>query len=64
MLINCVAYQDGRKLGDLLVEKGALTGDQLQEALRQQVGLVVQELCRWAQCQRTRIRPTRGWRRC
>jgi hypothetical protein len=38
---------DGRKLGDLLVEKGALTADQLQEALRQQVGLVVQELCRW-----------------
>ena len=38
---------DGRKLGDLLVEAGALTGDQLQEALRQQAGLVVQELCRW-----------------
>ena len=38
---------DGRKLGDLLVEAGALTEDQLQTALRQQAGLVVQELCRW-----------------
>jgi hypothetical protein len=38
---------DGRKLGDLLVEEGALSEDQLQEALRQQTGLVVQELCRW-----------------
>ena len=38
---------DGRKLGDLLVEAGAISEDQLQEALRQQTGLVVQELCRW-----------------
>jgi hypothetical protein len=36
-----------RKLGDLLVEAGAITGEQLGEALRQQTGLVVQELCRW-----------------
>lgn len=38
---------DGRKLGDILVETGAITEAQLQEALRQQTGLVVQELCRW-----------------
>jgi hypothetical protein len=38
---------DGRKLGDLLVEAGAITGAQLEEAVRQQTGLVVQELCRW-----------------
>ncbi len=38
---------DGRKLGDLLVEAGAISEAQLQEALRQQTGLVVQELCRW-----------------
>jgi hypothetical protein len=38
---------EGRKLGDLLVETGAITEAQLQEALRQQTGLVVQELCRW-----------------
>ena len=38
---------DGRKLGDILVEAGAISEDQLQEALRQQTGLVVQELCRW-----------------
>jgi hypothetical protein len=38
---------DGRKLGDILVEAGAISEDQLQEALRQQIGLVVQELCRW-----------------
>ncbi|HSD66462.1 MAG TPA: DUF4388 domain-containing protein, partial [Vicinamibacteria bacterium] len=38
---------EGRKLGDFLVEMGAITGAQLQEALRQQTGLVVQELCRW-----------------
>ena len=38
---------DGRKLGDILVEAGAISGDQLQLALRQQAGLVVQELCRW-----------------
>ena len=38
---------DGRKLGALLVETGAISETQLQEALRQQTGLVVQELCRW-----------------
>ena len=38
---------DGRKLGDLLVEAGAISRDQLLEALHQQTGLVVQELCRW-----------------
>ena len=38
---------DGRKLGDILVEAGAISEDQLQDALRQQAGLVVQELCRW-----------------
>jgi len=38
---------DGRRLGALLVEAGALTEAQLQGALRQQTGLVVQELCRW-----------------
>lgn len=38
---------DGRKLGTLLVEAGAISEAQLEEALRQQTGLVVQELCRW-----------------
>ncbi len=38
---------DGRKLGEFLVEAGAITEGQLQDALRQQTGLVVQELCRW-----------------
>jgi len=38
---------DGRRLGDLLVEGGAISEAQLQEALKQQTGLVVQELCRW-----------------
>jgi hypothetical protein len=38
---------DGRKLGDLLVDAGAISEDQLQTALRQQTGLVVQEFCRW-----------------
>jgi hypothetical protein len=38
---------DGRKLGDILVEMGAISAAQLDEALRQQTGLVVQELCRW-----------------
>ena len=41
------ASADGRKLGDFLVEAGAISETQLQEALRQQTGLVVQELCRW-----------------
>ena len=38
---------DGRRLGALLVESGAINEAQLQEALKQQTGLVVQELCRW-----------------
>lgn len=38
---------DGRRLGDFLVEAGAIAEAPLQEALRQQTGLVVQELCRW-----------------
>jgi hypothetical protein len=38
---------DGRKLGEFLVEAGVITEGQLQDALRQQAGLVVQELCRW-----------------
>jgi hypothetical protein len=41
------AAPDGHKLGDILVGAGAITEGQLQEALRQQTGLVVQELCRW-----------------
>jgi hypothetical protein len=36
-----------RKLGEVLVETGAISEAQLEEALRQQTGLVVQELCRW-----------------
>jgi hypothetical protein len=38
---------DGRKLGAILVETGTLGEDALHEALAQQIGLVVQELCRW-----------------
>lgn len=38
---------EGRKLGEVLVETGAISHGQLEEALRQQTGLVVQELCRW-----------------
>ena len=38
---------DGRRLGTLLVESGAISEAQLLEALQQQTGLVVQELCRW-----------------
>jgi hypothetical protein len=38
---------DGRKLGHILIEAGTISEDQLQDALRQQAGLVVQELCRW-----------------
>jgi hypothetical protein len=41
------ASAEGRRLGAFLVETGAISEAQLQEALRQQVGLVVQELCRW-----------------
>jgi hypothetical protein len=38
---------DGRRLGDLLVASGAISEAQLQDALKQQTGLVVHELCRW-----------------
>jgi hypothetical protein len=38
---------DGRKLGAILVETGAIGEEALHEALAQQIGLVVQELCRW-----------------
>jgi hypothetical protein len=38
---------DGKRLGALLVESGALTEAQLQDALKHQTGQVVQELCRW-----------------
>jgi hypothetical protein len=41
------ASAEGRRLGAFLVETGAISEAQLQEALRQQVGLVVHELCRW-----------------
>jgi hypothetical protein len=38
---------DGRRLGALLVESGAISEAQLQDALKHQTGLVVHELCRW-----------------
>jgi len=38
---------DGQRLGALLVASAAISDAQLQEALKQQTGLVVQELCRW-----------------
>ena len=38
---------DGRKLGAILVEQGVLGEAQLDEVLRQQTALVVQELCGW-----------------
>jgi hypothetical protein len=41
------ASAEGRRLGAFLVETGAVSEAQLQEALRQQAGLVIQELCRW-----------------
>jgi hypothetical protein len=41
------AAADGKRLGALLVESGALSEEQLQDALKHQTGLVVQELCRW-----------------
>jgi hypothetical protein len=41
------ASPEGRRIGDLLVERGSLTDAQLQDTLKQQTGLVVQELCRW-----------------
>jgi hypothetical protein len=37
----------GQKLGGLLVAGGSLTEAQLQDVLRQQIGFVIQELCRW-----------------
>jgi hypothetical protein len=36
-----------KKLGAFLVSGGSLTEAQLQDVLRQQTGLVIQELCRW-----------------
>jgi hypothetical protein len=41
------ATADAKRLGALLVESGALKEEQLQEVVRLQTGLVVQELCRW-----------------
>lgn len=41
------AAGDDRKLGLILVEMGSLTETQLQDVIKQQTGLVVQELCRW-----------------
>ncbi len=41
------AAADGRRLGAILVESGAISEAQLEDALKQQTGLVVQELCRW-----------------
>jgi hypothetical protein len=41
------AAGDDRKLGHILVEMGSLTEAQLQDVIKQQTGLVVQELCRW-----------------
>lgn len=38
---------DGRKLGTMLVEAAVISEEQLQEVLRQQIELVVHELCRW-----------------
>jgi len=38
---------DGRKLGAILVETGTIGEEALHEALAQQIGLVVQEMCRW-----------------
>jgi hypothetical protein len=38
---------DGHRLGHYLLAMGRLTEAQLQDVLRQQTGLVVQELCRW-----------------
>jgi hypothetical protein len=38
---------DGSKLGAILVEQGVLGETQLDEVLRQQTALVVQELCGW-----------------
>jgi Domain of unknown function (DUF4388) len=38
---------DGRKLGAMLVEAGVISEAQRQDVLRQQIGLVVHELCKW-----------------
>lgn len=38
---------DGRRLGAILVETGAIGEEALREALTQQIGLVIQEMCRW-----------------
>jgi hypothetical protein len=38
---------DDRKLGHILVEMGSLTDTQLQDVIKHQTGLVVQEMCRW-----------------
>jgi hypothetical protein len=38
---------DEPRLGEVLVETGAISEAQLEEALQQQTGLVVHELCRW-----------------
>ena len=38
---------DGRRLGAILVEMGALREAELADALAQQTGLVIHELCRW-----------------
>jgi len=41
------ASGDDRKLGFILMEMGSLTETQLKDVLKQQTGLVVQELCGW-----------------
>lgn len=41
------AVADGRKLGAILVERGALAEAELQDVLRQQLSQAIQELCRW-----------------
>ena len=41
------AAGDDRKLGHFLVAMGSLSEEQLQDVIKQQTGLVVQELCRW-----------------
>jgi len=41
------AAGDDRKLGHILVEMESLTEAQLQDVIKQQAGIVVQELCRW-----------------
>lgn len=41
------ASGDNRKLGFILMDMGSLTEDQLKDVLKQQTGLVVQEMFRW-----------------